>query len=319
MLGFALGAFAALALASALRLGVLSLRNREPRGYVLALTLVAIGVADGHASLVEMGSLSSAAGKAMRLVVVSAILVYTVIELRDLILRDRERALLAQGESERSADRLVAEMSYQERFVHDARNALLAIQGGLRSLESGTDHEMVTAITSEVDRLRNAPGGRWRRPPSCNVRSGRCTWADDCLLSGCRAWDHADRIGSNDCPRPTEHRCRGRAEPDRDALVYGGDGEITVWVLERREFIEVRVADRGTGVDLDLDQSIFDHGKSGGEGSGVGLHISRRLIEQQGGTLSVTGRHGGGSIFAFTLPRAEVFESTWLLEDRLSV
>lgn len=318
MLGIALGSCAGLAVLGALRVGVLSLRHREPRGYVLALTLLAIGVADGHASLVEPGSLSSTSGKLMRLVVIAAILVYTVIDLRDLALRDREHALLAQGESERAADRLVAEMTFQERFVHDARNALLAIQGGLRSLDTGGDLAMVAALTSEVERLRTLLEGGHSNPLPATFD------LVDALGPMISCYEAAGRqirlIASG--PMIVRGRPSIAAEVTQNlienALVYAGDGEIVVWIFDRGENVEVRVADRGRGVDLDLRERIFEHGTSGGNGSGVGLHISRRLVEQQGGTLEVSNRHGGGAIFAFTLPNAAVRSSTTVMQERMN-
>jgi signal transduction histidine kinase len=41
-------------------------------------------------------------------------------------------------------------------------------------------------------------------------------------------------------------------------------------------------------------------------GAGLGLSISRRLAEAQGGALAVEPRPGGGSVFAFSLPAAEL-------------
>ena len=40
------------------------------------------------------------------------------------------------------------------------------------------------------------------------------------------------------------------------------------------------------------------------KGMGVGLSLSRTIIEAHGGQISVESNPGGGSIFRFTLPRA---------------
>jgi signal transduction histidine kinase len=37
-------------------------------------------------------------------------------------------------------------------------------------------------------------------------------------------------------------------------------------------------------------------------GSGLGLTISRRVVERHGGRIGVTGANGGGNVFYFTLP-----------------
>ena len=52
-----------------------------------------------------------------------------------------------------------------------------------------------------------------------------------------------------------------------------------------------------------MPQRIFDPFYSTkGAGLGVGLSISRAIIEAHGGRLSLAPNAGGGSIFRFTLP-----------------
>ena len=56
-------------------------------------------------------------------------------------------------------------------------------------------------------------------------------------------------------------------------------------------------------------QAIFEPGHSGGQSSGLGLHIARKLVESQRGELRVTNRHGGGAIFSFTVPAGRHVEA----------
>ncbi|MFL5386898.1 MAG: ATP-binding protein [Longimicrobiaceae bacterium] len=73
-----------------------------------------------------------------------------------------------------------------------------------------------------------------------------------------------------------------------------------------------RVADRGPGVPDDERERIFQpfyrrpHTAPDVGGAGLGLSISRRLAEAQGGSLAFEPRPGGGSTFVFTLPAAEM-------------
>jgi len=72
-----------------------------------------------------------------------------------------------------------------------------------------------------------------------------------------------------------------------------------------RDTIEISVADSGTGLgDADADSlfSQFVTTKSGG--MGIGLPISRTIVEAHGGKIRGENRPEGGAIFRFTLPRA---------------
>jgi len=72
--------------------------------------------------------------------------------------------------------------------------------------------------------------------------------------------------------------------------------------------VEVRVTDTGPGIAADHLESIFDKftqlpGANRG-GAGLGLTISREIVEQMGGRIWVESSFGQGSCFGFTLPLA---------------
>ena len=70
--------------------------------------------------------------------------------------------------------------------------------------------------------------------------------------------------------------------------------------------IAVSVADQGPGIAPEDAEHIFDPFYSTkGAGLGVGLSISRAIVEAHGGTLSLTPNAGGGCVFRFTLPVAK--------------
>ncbi len=75
--------------------------------------------------------------------------------------------------------------------------------------------------------------------------------------------------------------------------------------------VEVSVMDTGVGIPAEKLPSIFErffHGnesvRSQGEGSGLGLHIVKQLVEAQSGTITVESSLGQGTVFRFRLPRA---------------
>ncbi|MHB1488533.1 MAG: PAS domain-containing sensor histidine kinase [Acidimicrobiales bacterium] len=79
--------------------------------------------------------------------------------------------------------------------------------------------------------------------------------------------------------------------------VLGGSGPDHVWLS---------VTDRGEGIAAqDLDRvftRFFRRAEGKPTGSGLGLWISRGLVEAHGGELTVTSQLGQGSTFSFTLP-----------------
>ncbi|HTU12556.1 MAG TPA: ATP-binding protein [Allosphingosinicella sp.] len=70
--------------------------------------------------------------------------------------------------------------------------------------------------------------------------------------------------------------------------------------------IEVAVADTGPGLGEAGGEALFTPFVSGkAEGMGVGLSISRTIVEAHGGEIGAEGAAAGGATFRFTLPRAE--------------
>jgi two-component system sensor kinase FixL len=69
------------------------------------------------------------------------------------------------------------------------------------------------------------------------------------------------------------------------------------------DMVEVFVADSGHGIRPEIAAQLFQPFiTSKSQGMGVGLSISRTIIEAHGGRIWVEANPGGGSIFRFTLP-----------------
>jgi signal transduction histidine kinase len=88
-------------------------------------------------------------------------------------------------------------------------------------------------------------------------------------------------------------------------------GTIRVATRRGAEEAEVSVADTGPGIAVEDRERIFeefqqtDVGASQREGTGLGLALSRRLVELHGGRIWVESELGRGSRFVFTLPLGE--------------
>ncbi len=87
-------------------------------------------------------------------------------------------------------------------------------------------------------------------------------------------------------------------------------GEVSVSAETKDDVVEITVSDTGTGIAPEELGRIFDKFYQTGvvrdgarEGTGLGLTISRQLVEMQGGTIWVDSELGKGSQFHFTLPR----------------
>ena len=90
-------------------------------------------------------------------------------------------------------------------------------------------------------------------------------------------------------------------EPDK--------GRIEIVLSERDAQVRVDVRDNGPGVMPEDQEAIFDKFRQAGDtltnkpqGTGLGLPISRQIVEHHGGRLWVENRPGHGACFSFTLP-----------------
>ncbi|MGB9712459.1 MAG: ATP-binding protein [Dissulfurimicrobium hydrothermale] len=92
------------------------------------------------------------------------------------------------------------------------------------------------------------------------------------------------------------------------AQAIKGKGEITVTtraVDKPRRGVEVEIKDTGEGIPEDVMPRIFDPfftTKSVGKGTGLGLHVSYKIVKRHKGEIRVESTPGKGSIFTVFLP-----------------
>jgi PAS domain S-box-containing protein len=93
-----------------------------------------------------------------------------------------------------------------------------------------------------------------------------------------------------------------------NALRHTQQGEINLSAEQRDSHLAVSVSDTGSGIPIEYLPHIFDKfvqvpdAPTGG--AGLGLTISKSIVEANGGQISVQSQVGRGTTFTFTLPLA---------------
>jgi len=89
----------------------------------------------------------------------------------------------------------------------------------------------------------------------------------------------------------------------------GANGRIEITLTESEGCVRIDVGDNGRGIDPGDHEAIFSKFHQVGDaltdrpqGTGLGLHISRRIVEHFGGRMWVETTPGSGARFSFTLP-----------------
>jgi signal transduction histidine kinase/HAMP domain-containing protein len=136
-----------------------------------------------------------------------------------------------------------------------------------------------------------------------------------------RAWEALNAAGASFELRDESRGWLAVADPDQldqvlwaildNAVKYGGrDGKVEVDVRtdEATDRLHVTIADHGPGVSEKDRERLFTRftrgdSQGGGDGTGLGLYVSRQLLRAMGGELSLESpRRGIGAAFTLTLP-----------------
>jgi PAS domain S-box-containing protein len=242
----------------------------------------------------------------------------------DFVLRDGERvAMLSVIRDITEAQR--RERAYRDFVVmanHDLASPLRALRARAKLLQHQQryDEASVVAILQQTERLERV---------LTELRELVLLEGEGLVLQRetvdlvTLAADAVGRVGL----LPTAHivRLDVPAEPvvvvgDRDrlgqlldhlldnAIRYSPDGgEILVQVANDSHEVHLRVIDQGVGIPAAVLPHVFEgmcrgHSTAGETGRGLGLYLSRMLVEAHGGRLAATSEFGVGSTFTVTLP-----------------
>jgi PAS domain S-box-containing protein len=229
-------------------------------------------------------------------------------------------ATIAQDISERKRAE-AAQRDFLAMVSHDLRSPLTVIRANAQLLQRRGEYRESTIATilqyadrmarliddlADVVRLEEGHLPLQREPLNLVVLARECAAAAEQQSA-----DHAIRVDAPDssiCGMWDRVRLGQVLENlISNALKHGAEeGEVVVRVEERDGEALVSVQDSGSGIDPEHVPHLFDRfyrANSRSSGLGLGLYISRILVEAHGGRIWVESRPGQGSTFTIGLPR----------------
>jgi len=244
------------------------------------------------------------------------VLLLTVIYLAYARRLARARAALARAERLSAMGRMAAGIA------HEIRNPLGIIKNTAQLLreelqEEGHSTELVDFIPEEVDRLNETLTGylefargdalRFEQADFCKlIRRTLKLMQPDFANAGIHCahdLDGTPELVLRMDPRRMQQVLLNLLLNAVQAMPDGGRLGIALRGDERR--IELRIVDSGVGLDETHAEQLFEAFATNKEkGSGLGLHVARRIVEQHGGSLTLTGAVGEGATALLTLPRS---------------
>lgn len=209
------------------------------------------------------------------------------------------------------------------RLAHSLKNTVHSLRGFVSLIEprlerGGTGEAALAGLRATIDDLEtlarvtlDSDGASESRTPAAPLGEGRGAGADvrRAIAELGRAhpgveWDlRSDgespnlSIASDDFVEVLQIVMKNAIE------AMAGGGKISVATAVSDAAFCVRVSDQGTGFSEEMQAHLFSPGhttKPGG--SGYGLFLARRVLEEHGGQLSVESAAGDGAVVALAIP-----------------
>ncbi len=111
---------------------------------------------------------------------------------------------------------------------------------------------------------------------------------------------------------------KGRVTVSIDTILLTEPRLVTTCSLPRGNYVRLRIADTGTGVDPQVIDRIFDPfftTKSVGVGTGLGLSLVHGIVTDLGGGIEVENRPGSGAAFTVYVPRQGDVAAPTIVEE----
>jgi signal transduction histidine kinase len=253
--------------------------------------------------------------------------------------RVQRKSLEAAEELKELNNRLMTELAKKERlaslgqasaeFVHDLSNPLTIVWGYVQLLakkleqseaangEKSSSQRDLTIIDQNVRLCRElltmwqsygSPDGPKTEPVSIaqilrNVIKG----------IGAMAAQSGVKLKSSICPErgmvmgEATQLTRAIQNVVVNAIQAAADkkGSVTINCLEKEFYADIRIEDTGEGIPPELMEKIFDPyftTKQAKSGTGLGLYITKKVVEDHQGSIKAESTPGQGTVFTLRLP-----------------
>jgi len=308
---------------------------RVVRGRSVFEVLVPVEAPAGRNAVLQVGldatALEQATAAAMRRTLLVAIVLSALGLLGAafaVVLRQRaeERAEAARrlADAERArqeSERLAAAGALAAGLAHEVRSPMNAIAMAAQRIErhpgaGDTPRDLAATIRREIRRLEETLGGflALARPTS-----GPFEPVDPCALAREVTGLLVHEAEARGVRLELGERCGAPVRADREALrralvnlvrnaIQASPEGGTVWVHVEVDDDVARlvVEDEGPGIPPEIKDRVFDaFVTTRAEGTGLGLSLVRRTVEDHGGRVVLTDRAGGGTRAEIVLPRVQ--------------
>ncbi|MEM9773237.1 MAG: GAF domain-containing protein [Chloroflexota bacterium] len=244
-----------------------------------------------------------------------------------------QNAILYEEQLE-TAEQLIELDKLKTQFLanmsHELRTPLNSIIGFADVLLEGIDGELNDRMIEDVTLIRD--GGRHLRNligdilDQAKIEAGMMELSYTTFAVERIAHEVIAQISSMARTKPIEIKLELDHAPDNieadrtrliqilfnllsNAVKFTDEGIITLAMIKKEEFLLTHVTDTGEGISDEDQLVIFEQFQQVGTmqnrkegGTGLGLPISKNLVELHGGEISVESKLGHGTTFSFTIP-----------------
>lgn len=220
-------------------------------------------------------------------------------------------------------------------LAHGIKNLINALDGGMYFLKSGISkgdigrvHKGIESLTRNINRIRNFSRAFLNYARFRSIEPRECNPADIVREVAesftAKAEEENITISVNEAelsPAPFDyekiHECMtnlvGNAIDSFSSIEGDREKRIDIDIYEEEGSIFIEVHDNGCGIDDEHSKRLFHKffTTKGLEGTGLGLLMTRKIIQEHGGTINVVSKKGEGSTFTIRflkgrLPRTPV-------------